>query len=209
MGELQSFLANYGYGALFLLGIAEFGALPVATVPVLLASGALAAGGTLSVGGVVLAVAAGGLLADMTWFTVAIWRGRSIVNAACRLSANPKTCVLMVCEKIAKFGAPYILVGKFIPGTAAMLAAAAGLAGVSHVRFMAIDAVALLLWASTYTALGWVFESEIESVLLWATSHGRVVMVTLVSGFVLAMLARRVKAKLHRRLHPETGPDHL
>lgn len=115
----------------------------------------------------------------------------------------------MVCEKIAKFGAPYILVGKFIPGTAAMLAAAAGLAGVSHVRFMAIDAVALLLWASTYTALGWVFESEIESVLLWATAHGRVVMVTLVSGFVLVMLARHMKANLHRRLHPETGPDHL
>lgn len=133
------------YGALFLLGIAEFGASPVATVPVLLASGALAAGGTLSVGGVVLAVADGGLVADMSWLTVAIWRGRSIVNAACRLSANPKSCVLMVCEKIAKFGAPYIIVGKFISGTAAMLAAAAGLAGVSHVRFMAIDAVALLL----------------------------------------------------------------
>ena len=202
MAELQTFLSTYGYGALFLLGIAEFGALPVATVPVLLATGALAAMGTLSAGGVVLAVAGGGLVADMIWLTVARWRGRSIVKVACGLSSNPKTCVLMVCEKISKFGAPYIVLGKFIPGTAAMLAAAAGLAGVSHVRFVVIDAAALLLWASTYTALGWVFASEIETVLLWATSHARLVVGLAISGIVLAMLARRAKAKLHQRLHP-------
>jgi membrane protein DedA with SNARE-associated domain len=173
---------------------------------VLLASGALAAAGTLSVGGVVLAVAAGGLVADVTWLTLARWRGRTIVNAACGLSANPATCVLMVCEKISRFGASYIVVGKFIPGTAPMLAAAAGLAGVSHVRFMAVDAVALLLWASAYTALGWVFASEIETVLVWATSHGRTVVALLASSIMLIMMARLAKARTHRRMHTA---DHL
>lgn len=205
MEEVQTFLASYGYGALFLLGIAEFAALPVATIPVLLAVGALAAGGTFSVVGAVLAVAAGGLLADTAWMTVARWRGHRIVSAACGLSANPGTCVLTVCERITQFGAPYLLLGKFIPGTAPMLAAAAGLAGVRHSRFLVVDAAALLLWAATYVAVGWFFSDQLTPALRWTVSHGRGVAVLFVSGMTVALLARAAKTRIHRRHHAQAA----
>lgn len=62
-------------------------------------------------------------------------------------------------------GAPFIILGKFIPGTAGLVAAAAGLAGFRLMRFAAIDVVALLLWTTLWTGLGWMLDRPIEDAM--------------------------------------------
>jgi membrane protein DedA with SNARE-associated domain len=209
MEQVQLFLETYGYGALFVLGFAEFAGVPIATVPVLLATGALASASALRIEGVIVSVALGGLLADSAWMLFARRRGRSIVNVACGLSINPGSCVLKVCEKVTRFGAPYLVLGKFIPGTSGLLATAAALSGISWRRFAAVDALALLLWASTYTAIGWLFAGEFQWMLAWAVSHRNAVLGLLASAAVLAAWARTAKSRAHRRVHGQISPAEL
>jgi len=203
MMQVEVFLESYGYGALFVLGFAEFIGVPVATVPVLLVTGALASRGTLQVEWVVLSVALGGLLADNLWMAIARRRGRSIVDVACGLSINPRSCVLRVCENVGRFGAPYLVLGKFIPGTSGLLATAAALSGVRWQRFIVVDTVALLLWATTYTALGWVFAGELGGGVAWAASHLMLMTGGLLMSGAFAVWARLTKVKVHRRKHAE------
>jgi membrane protein DedA with SNARE-associated domain len=201
MEQLEIFVLSHGYGALFLLGVAEFAAIPVATVPVLIGVGALAAAGTLSAPGAVLAVVAGGLVADIAWLSVARWRGDRDRQRRMRIIGNPRVCVLAVRDRVATLGAPYLLVGKFIPGTAMMLATAAGLACMSHRRFIVVDTAALFLWASTYLALGWLFAEQVEPLLRWTASHGWTVLALVVVGMLVAVLARVSKTRAHGRNH--------
>jgi len=197
METLLAFMESHGYAALYVLGMAEFAGFPVASTPVVLAAGAIAATGSLDPVLVGLSVVAGGLTSDVAWYALARWRGSAIVDSACGLSSNPKVCVLGVSEKLARIGAPYILVGKFIPGTSAMLAAGSGLAGIGRARFVLVDGIALALWATVYTGLGWAFSDELGPVLVWITSHIPLVVAALVLSFVGAGIARWWKAGLH------------
>ncbi|MDZ7780802.1 MAG: hypothetical protein U5R14_12840 [Gemmatimonadota bacterium] len=117
MDALIAFMGSHGYVALYVLGIAEFAGLPVASTPLVVAAGAIAASGVLNPFGVVAAVVAGGLTSDLAWFGLARWRGSAIVDSACGLSSNPKVCVLAVSSRISRVGAGYLLLGKFIPGS--------------------------------------------------------------------------------------------
>lgn len=201
MAELQTFMAEHGYTALFVLGFAEFAAIPVATIPVLIAAGAMGAEGAVHPFWAAASVAAGGLVADIAWLSLTRRHGSKLVDVACGLTSRPGSCVLAVTRNVSSFGAPYLVLGKFVPGTAALLAAAAGLAGLSYRRFMVLDAVALLVWASTYTWLGWLFADYVEIALGWVIAHHRAVVGALGLALAAALVARARKVAAHRPRH--------
>ena len=96
MDALLHILDSYGYALLFALGLAEYGGGPIASVPILIASGALARAGGLSLPLIVVSVAMGGLTADALWYGLARWKGCRLVSAACGLSSNRQAYVLGV-----------------------------------------------------------------------------------------------------------------
>lgn len=201
MAELSAIVAAHGYLALFVLGVAEFAALPVATIPILLAAGAVGAEGTLELPGVVVSVAAGGLVADLGWFSASRWRGTAVVDAACGLTARPDSCVLQVQHNVSRLGTLYVIFGKFIPGTAALLAAASGLTRIGWKRFLALDALALVLWATFYTGLGWILSDAVRPALVWMSGNLSLVLggVALFIGGALFLRIRKFHA--HRSMH--------
>lgn len=71
MEQLTALLEQYGYLLLFGLGFLEFIGAPIASVPVLIVAGGLAASGGVSVPGIILSAALGGLLADSIWYGTA------------------------------------------------------------------------------------------------------------------------------------------
>jgi membrane protein DedA with SNARE-associated domain len=167
-------LEAHGVGLYFGLGFAEFIGVPVASTPLLVAGGALArVVEGLHPFAMIPAAAAGGLLADMILFSLVRWKGEAVVDAACGLSSNPSACVLMVESKVRRLGPGFILVAKFVPGAGNLVGPAAAVAQVDRRRFLAYDAVALLLWASTYTALGWLLSAQVEQALEWVTAYLR------------------------------------
>jgi membrane protein DedA with SNARE-associated domain len=201
MDALGQLLETWGYTLLVLLGFVEFIGLPIASVPVLVLAGAVAAGGGLSLPLVVLSAAAGGLAADLTWYGMTRWRGPRLLDTVCNLTSNPRVCVFRVTERIESIGPIYILPSKFLPGTGNLIAACSGLARISPRIFALSDTVALLLWATMYSLLGYLFSVEVLGLVEWITGFTSVA----AAGAVLLILGaagwRFVRARLHEEMH--------
>ncbi len=210
MELVEQLLDTYGYWLFFAVGLAEYAGIPVAGSSILLIGGTAAATGNAHLFPLIAAAALGGLLADLIWYQVARWRGDRIVSGLCGLTSNPNACVLKVADRIRLIGARYIVPSKFIPGTGNLAAASAGLAGVRPLTFLATDSVALGLWASAYSGLGYLFAARIENLLVWLAGYGRVVILVAVSLILAATVWRTVRVRLHTgtRTTPGSYPAH-
>lgn len=205
MEGLLSFLEQHGYWLLAAVGFAEFAGAPIASIPVLMGTGALAAESGLHPVAVAASAAAGGLLADALWYGIARWRGQRVVGAACGLTSNPKACVLGVRDRVERVGGGYILAAKFIPGAANLIAPAAGLAGIRPLVFLAFDAAALAAWAGAYTFLGWLFSDEVEAVIAVVVRYSSWVLWLAVGAVAAAGIWRILRARRHARGHATAG----
>jgi membrane protein DedA with SNARE-associated domain len=206
MDALLHILDSYGYALLFALGFAEYAGVPIASVPILIASGALAHAGGLSLPLIVGSAALGGLTADALWYGLARWKGCRLVAAACGLSSNRQACVLGVEERVMRIGAPYILSAKFLPGAGNLIAPAAGFGRVPAHRFLALDAAGLLAWATAYAGAGWLFSGRVGPVIDWAMVYARWVLWGLPVAIVGGAVWRYSKIRAHRGAHP-TAPS--
>ena len=198
MENLEAFLSSYGYWVFFAVGFAEFIGVPIVSVPVIIAGGALVASGTLGFWGVVVSVAAGGWLADLGWYTVGRRQGSWLIDVACGLSSNPMACVSAVKNRLSRLGTPYILLAKMLPGSGNFIAVAAGLAGFGALRFILADGAALILWAAIYAGTGWVFSDQVTPAIEWAVTYNRAVVVVLVL-IVLAAAWRLWQVRFHQK----------
>lgn len=207
---IRAVIESHGVVIFFALGFAEFIGIPVASVPVLVTGGALA---RMAMGSVadslvlVAAAAAGGLVADAILFGLTRWKGSVMVDAACGLTSNPSACVLYVTERVERVGPVFIVVGKLLPGVGNLIGPAAALAGVGLLPFLLGDVVALLLWASVYMAVGWLFSYQIEALLV--ALKGSLIWVVPVGVVVigLAGLWRIWRVQVHTKLHEETREE--
>ncbi len=209
MELVEQLLDTYGYWLFFAVGFAEYAGIPVAGSSILLIGGTAAATGNAHLFPVIAAAALGGLVADLIWYQVSRWRGDRIVSGLCGLTSNPNACAVKVADRISLIGARYIVPAKFIPGTGNLAAAAAGLAGVRPLAFLATDSVALGLWASAYSGLGYLFAARIESLLVWLAGYAQVVILVAVSLIVAATVWRSVRVRLHMRAHARNHEDIL
>lgn len=221
MDAVGHLLETWGYALLVLVGFVEFIGLPIASVPVVILAGAVAASGGLSLPLVALSAAAGGLAADLTWYWVTRWRGPRLVDTVCNLTSNPKACVVTVRQRIERIGPIYIVPSKFLPGTGNLVAASAGLARVAPRTFALADTAALLLWGGVYASLGFLFTAEVTGIVEWISGFASIaagVAVFLVLG---AGGWRVVRARMHAggheaarvaaandALHDVAGPVH-
>lgn len=205
MDSLLSFLEQHGYWLLAAVGFAEFAGAPIASVPVLIGTGALAAESGLHPVAVAASAAAGGLLADGVWYGIARWRGQRVVGTACGLTSNPKACVLRVRGRVERLGGVYILPVKFIPGAGNLIAAAAGLAGIRPLVFLAFDAAALAAWAGAYTFLGWLLSEEVEAVIALVVRYSSWALWLAVGAVAAASVWRILRARRHERGHAAAG----
>jgi len=201
MDTLLTMIDSSGLLLLFGLGFAEYGGLPIAGVPFVIVAGSLTRPGAISMPAVIGSVAAGALLADAMWYGLARWRGDRLVGAACSLSPRPNACVGKVEAQVTRLGAPYILISKFIPGVGHLIAPAAGFGGLPVLRFLALDVVALLLWATVYAGVGWIFSDQVESVIRVVESYTSWALVIAVLLVAMGGVFRYLKTRRHGPLH--------
>ena len=205
---LEAFLRAYGYWAFFAVGFAEYIGVPVLSVPVLIGGGAMVASGTLGFGMVVVSVAAGGLLADLGWYSMGRRQGPWLVDVACGLSSNPTACSLKVKSRLSRLGTPYIVLAKMLPGAGNLIAVVAGLAGFGTFSFILADGASLILWAAIYTGVGWILSDQVTAALEWALTYNRVVAVVLIL-IPLAAAWRVLKVRHHDKAHRRMDPTSL
>ena len=172
MNETAGFVVHHGYSLLFVWLLLEQGALPLPSIPLLLACGALSRSGQLNPVLVIASGLAGCLVADNLWFQLGRARGARILSSLCRISLEPDSCVRQTENSFQKYGLRSLLVSKFVPGLNALAAPMAGSSGATLARFLWFDTLGALLWMFAYCGLGYAFSDQIETVGRYAMRMG-------------------------------------
>jgi membrane protein DedA with SNARE-associated domain len=162
--DLIQFLAHYGSLVLFAWVLVGQIGLPLPTVPVLLAAGALAGRGPFQLSATLSAVVCACLLSDLFWFDMGRRGSGKVLNFVCRISLEPDSCVQRASNVIGKYGPKCLLVTRFIPGLSAVAAPLAGSGGVSLPKFLIFDLLGLIFWSGSYLGLGYLFRGQLEDV---------------------------------------------
>ncbi|MBI2682221.1 MAG: VTT domain-containing protein [Acidobacteriales bacterium] len=158
------FLLQHGYAVLFVWVLAEQLGLPIPTIPILMAAGALIAGGYMDLSSVLVLSVTACLLADYLWYDLGRRRGMRVLNLLCRISLEPDTCVRKTEAAWGNLGARSILIAKFVPGLNTAVPPLSGIFGISTARFLAYDALGALLYLGSFVMLGYLFSAQVELV---------------------------------------------
>jgi len=142
MDDVTQFVIRYSSLVLFAAVFAEQVGLPIPAVPVLLAAGALAGAGQMSLGMAVGLAVAACLVGDFIWYYLGRYRGRHVLNVLCRISLEPDSCVRRTETFFGRHGMWSLVLSNFIPGLGTVTPALAGLFGVSVERFFSTMASA-------------------------------------------------------------------
>jgi membrane protein DedA with SNARE-associated domain len=162
------------YSALILpiLTVAEQVGIPLPAVPALLAVGALAAQGRVSLWLVIGAIAAAAVPVDLVWHELGRRRGARVLSGLCRISLEPDVCVRRTENLFLRHGVRALLVSKFLPGLTTVMPPLAGIFGIPRLRFVLYDLAGIVLWAGSWAAIGYAFSGTIEAVARRVTALG-------------------------------------
>ena len=191
--ELPAALARYGPWLVFGNVLLQQLGMPVPVWPTLLLVGSLAAGWQ-QLGLALSAALAGAMLADRFWYLLGRRHGYKVLALLCRLSINPGSCVTQTEQRFARWGAPALLLAKFVPGFSAVAAPVAGLARMPVAHFTLAAAGGATLWAGTALLLGWWLRDQVGQAMEFLNTHGVLALLTMA-----ATLALWLGGKLWRR----------
>jgi membrane protein DedA with SNARE-associated domain/rhodanese-related sulfurtransferase len=137
---------GHPYLVLLSSGLLERMGAPLLLSPVLVAAGALAAGGQLRFDlalWIALATCIGG---DTLWYELGRKKGDSVLSMLCRISLEPDTCVRRSKVFFEKGANRTLLLSKWLPGVSHVVPAVAGLSGIERQHFFITNAVGSAIW---------------------------------------------------------------
>lgn len=185
MNTLLHWLAEYGLAVAFVnVLLAQLGA-PVPSYPVLIVTGALAMEGRFPLPALYATAVLACLLADLAWYAAGARYGGRVVRTVCRISISPDTCVRQTQSLFDRWGAPSLMVAKFIPGFGAIATSLAGNIRLPLARFVVFDAIGAALFTGVGIALGMLFHDAVADVLAVLAAMGRIGLVVIAAAFAL------------------------
>jgi membrane protein DedA with SNARE-associated domain/rhodanese-related sulfurtransferase len=191
MSAVTHFLVQHGYVLLLAWVFVEQIGLPVPAAPVLLAAGALAGTGHLNIWVSGLSALVAALLSDTIWFGIGRRRGNSVLGFLCRISLEPDSCARRTQNVYSRHGASSLLLAKFIPWLNTAAPPLAGAFRMRFAQFLLFDILGVLLWATTFLGLGYLFSSQLEQVAHYAHQLGILLVVFILCGGLAAYLIRK------------------
>jgi membrane protein DedA with SNARE-associated domain len=170
---LLSLIGRHGYAVIGAIVFAEAIGLPVPAALALVAGGAAAASGVLSVPKLWLLVVAAMIVGDSLLYVLGRYMGWTLLGLLCRVSANPESCVLRSAESFYKRGKITLVIAKFIPGINTMAPPLAGSMKMRPYQFLRLDLAGATLYATAYGGLGFLFRDFLVSITrgFQAASH--------------------------------------
>ena len=172
MNVIVQLLVKHGYSVLFVSVFARQMWLPVPAILFLIAAGALADSGRMT-----LAVALGlpitaCLLADIMWYEAGRRWGDQILHFIYGLSLDPDATSRRSKEAFVRHGARTLMLAKFVVGLDAATPPLAGLSGTSRTRFIAFDAIGAALWSGVYAGIGYALGRDLDRAAAYAARLG-------------------------------------
>lgn len=185
--RLTQFLINHGASLLFGAVLVEQMGAPIPALPWLLAAGALAATGKISLLLAMGLTLVACLIADAFWFYLGRHRGNQVLGWLCRISLEPDSCVRRTQNVFTRYGLRGVVVAKFLPGLSTVAPPLAGMSGIGAGRFLLADGAGSLLYGACFILLGYFFSSQIQQIGAALASIG---------GSALGLMAALVAAYL-------------
>ena len=184
---------RYGLSLVFATVLIEQIGLPIPSYPILIVTAALSSEGNFRVPQVIAAGVVACLLADFAWFRAGVRFGGRVLGLMCRLSLSPDSCVRQTESIYQRWGAPSLLVAKFVPGFGAVATAMAGVVGVSPLAFVFFDAIGATIWTGLAATLGWIFRNAVDDILQVIESAGRLGVAAIIGALALYLLVKFAK----------------
>lgn len=200
MEEMTGLLAQYGLALVFVNVLVHQAGMPVPAVPLLVVTGALVQKGQLSLALLLGVVVAASLIADIPWYYAGRRFGYSILNTLCRVAIEPDTCVKRTENIYERWGAPSLLVAKFIPGFSTVAPPLAGTMRLAFIPFAAYSAAGAALWAGVAIGGGMLFHAEVERALAWLAEMGVGAITTIVAIVALYVTVKWIERWLFIRM---------
>ena len=185
MEALIHIIETYGLWVVFISVVLDQGGLPTPSYAPMIVTAALATDAGEPLWPILLVGAVAALLADVAWFAGGRRYGAQLLRLMCRISLSPDSCVGTTRRIYEKFGAPSLMLAKYIPGFAAVSTTLAGQAGTSWSRFLVFDFLGAVLWVSGAVILGAVFHEAVEALLTTLEDLGHIALAMLLLAIVL------------------------
>jgi len=165
MESLVRTLELYGLQIVFVGVLLDQGGLPLPSFSLVIVAAAVATNTGAPVWPIFVIAVVATLVADLLWFAGGRRFGAAMLRMICRVSLSPDSCVGNTRRVYARWGAPSLIVAKYVPGLAAVATTLAGEGKVPTARFCLYDGIGAGLWAGGGVALGVIFHEAIDAVL--------------------------------------------
>jgi membrane protein DedA with SNARE-associated domain len=190
VAELSHLVAEHGLVLVFVNVFLLQAGIPLPAVPTLIAAGALAHAGAISAPALVAVAVAASLAGDLIWYAAGRIYGMRVLRFFCRLSLSPDACVRDTQGRFERWGAPSLIVAKFVPGFGTVAPPLAGALKLALGPFLAYSAASAALWSGVAVGAGVLFHDQIEWLLRRLTDMGFYAVVALVAILVLFAAAK-------------------
>lgn len=198
MNHITEFLVLHGGLVLFLIVFAEQSGLPLPGAPWLLAAGALAAEGRLNLFNSIVWATVGSLAADSFWFLA----GKRNKARLFRFFPHWHSIWDVVTRKthasLIVRGLQMLTAAKFLP-IGILVPLRAGALDADPMRFLLVDAVCSLFYATLYILPGFFLHNQLEQLVALVKRFGFVIfplLLIFLRGYLRHEFIKRHRAKL-------------
>ena len=156
--SLQPFaawLVQHTYIVVFAGALVDATGIPFPGRLLLVAAGAFAARGDVSLPLVIVLGAAGAAATDHLWYFSSALGADRPLKALCRVALGAQRCARATTDWFERYGALTIVLGRFVAGVRLLAWPLARKHGISYPMFVLMDALGALLWSAVWVGLGW------------------------------------------------------
>ncbi|HKU84760.1 MAG TPA: rhodanese-like domain-containing protein [Casimicrobiaceae bacterium] len=149
----------------------------------------------------ILAVVASSL-GNYAWFRAGMRYGYRVLNAVCRVSLSPDSCVRQTETAFERYGSATLVLARFLPGLGMVAPPLAGGLGFATSTFLLYNGLGSALWAAAGLVLGLMFHTQVEWLFAALAELGNRAIVALACLVVLYVAHRMWKRwRLRRALY--------
>jgi len=165
-------ILRHGYLWLFLAALLERIGLPLLVTPLVIAAGAVAGLGDLSLLGIILVTVLASEIGDLIWYELGRNRGPSVLRLLCKISLEQDSCVRRSEDAFARHMTTSLISSKFVPGVGRLAGPVAGMSGMARDQFLLLNGLGSLLWALVFALVGYIPARKLPIDLLLEEAAG-------------------------------------
>ena len=188
---LLDLFAHYGYAAVFLGVFLENAGLPVPGETMVLAGGALAHAGSLSIGGVVATAIVAAICGDNVGFFIGRRGGRALAEQQGWRVGLTRSRLVLFDQFFLRYGPATVFIARFVTGLRVFCAVLAGASELSWPTFLFYNATGAVVWSTTIAAVGYAAARSWDRLERWIGRTG--VLALIAVGVLVAIGALRAR----------------